>query len=85
MKLWVAVARLCLAIHNFKWVTITYICNNLKPKHLKILMFNLSSLNLYCHLHPLQNYNVLVNKFDGNLRSKTPSSRKIKSVFRDIK
>ena len=33
----------------------------------------------------LRNYHVLVNQFNGNLYSKTPSSRKIKFVFRDVK
>ena len=32
-----------------------------------------------------ENCNVLVNKFHGNFRSKTPSYRKIKSVSRDVK
>ena len=32
-----------------------------------------------------ENYLVLVNQFQGNFHSKTPSCRKIKSVFGDVK
>ena len=32
-----------------------------------------------------ENCHVLLNQFHGNIHSKTPSCRKIKSVFRDVK
>ena len=32
-----------------------------------------------------ENVHVLVNQFYGNFHSKTPSGRKIKCVFRDVK
>ena len=38
-----------------------------------------------CGLKKKENYHVLVNQFLGNFRSKTPSCRKIRSVFRDLK
>ena len=39
----------------------------------------------WCGLKIIENYHVFVNKFHGNLRSKTLSFREIKSVFRDVK
>ena len=32
-----------------------------------------------------ENYHVLVNQFHGNFHAKTPSCRKIRCVFRDVK
>ena len=37
-----------------------------------------------CGLEIEENHYVLVNQFHGNFRSKTPSCRKIKYVFRDV-
>ena len=39
----------------------------------------------WCGLKIKENYNVLVNQFHGNFRSKTLSCREIKYVFRDVK
>ena len=40
---------------------------------------------IWCGLKIKENCYVLVNHFHGNFHSKTPSCRKIKSVFRDLR
>ena len=40
---------------------------------------------IWCGLKIKENYQVLVNQFHGNFRSKTLGCRKIMSVYRDVK